>query len=200
MTTTIGRVAHRCFVSSRVEVRRRGRRPSRCASSNCRPAARTDAVVGGHDPVAAERGEVDAVVERLAVDDARAPRRRPERQREPAVGQRPAVAGQRSTRRRGGRAGPARRDRGCSGVGVGPAAGRRSRRPGRPGAGRGDRGVAATARRAGRCPGDRPPSSVRAVPGPIAATIDADGRSAMTTAESRRGHERGAIASSDRSR
>ena len=32
-----------------------------------------DAVVCGHDPVAAERGQVQAVVERLAGDDARAP-------------------------------------------------------------------------------------------------------------------------------
>ena len=40
--------------------------------------------MGRHDPVAAERREVDAVVERLAVDDPRAPRRRAERQREPS--------------------------------------------------------------------------------------------------------------------
>ena len=33
-----------------------------------------DAVVGGHDPVAAERREVDAVVERLAVHDPRGDR------------------------------------------------------------------------------------------------------------------------------
>ena len=37
-----------------------------------------DAIVGRHDPVAAERREVDAVVERRAVDDPRAPARRAE--------------------------------------------------------------------------------------------------------------------------
>ena len=36
------------------------------------------AVVGGHDPVAAERRHVDAVVERLAVDDPSTQWRRPE--------------------------------------------------------------------------------------------------------------------------
>ncbi len=60
------------------------------------PAARGQdhAVVRCHHPVAAEGGEVDAVVETLAVHDAGAPDRRPERQRQADLGKRPAVAGQ----------------------------------------------------------------------------------------------------------
>ena len=52
------------------------------------------AVVGRHDPVAAEGRDVDAVVESLAVDEQRAPRRRAERQRQARVGDRPGVAGE----------------------------------------------------------------------------------------------------------
>ena len=58
--------------------------------------------MGRDDAVAAERRQVDPVVEELAVDDAGAPGRRPEGQRDAAMGERPAVAGQ--GRRRGGAA------------------------------------------------------------------------------------------------
>ena len=59
-----------------------------------------DAVVGGHDPVATERGEVDAVVERLAVHDPGGIQRRgAEVLGEPAPGKRPAVARQAGDRR-----------------------------------------------------------------------------------------------------
>ncbi len=48
--------------------------------------------VGSMDPVAAEGREVHPVVEQLAVHEARAPGRRPERKGEPRVCQRPLVA------------------------------------------------------------------------------------------------------------
>ena len=71
-----------------------------------------DAVVGGHDPVAAERREVDAVVERPAVDDPRGVQRGgAEGLGEPALRERPAVARQAGDRRRRRRGAPgARRD------------------------------------------------------------------------------------------
>ena len=60
-------------------------------------------VVGGQDAVPTEGRDVDAVVEPLAVDDERAPRRRAEWERDPRVGDRPLVAGEVRNRRRAGR-------------------------------------------------------------------------------------------------
>ena len=60
--------------------------------------------MGGHDAVATERREVDAVVEQLAADDPRAPRAGAERQREAPMDERPSIAGQVG----GGSTGPGR--------------------------------------------------------------------------------------------
>ena len=71
-------------------------------------------VVGGQDAVAAERRDVDAVVEPLAVDDERAPRRRAEGERDPRDG-RSATGSRSGPRPAAGRPGrrrrPARRRR-----------------------------------------------------------------------------------------
>ena len=53
--------------------------------SKWRPGHDHGPVVRGQDAVAAERGDVDTVVEALAVDDERAPRRRAEGERDPRV-------------------------------------------------------------------------------------------------------------------
>ena len=89
----IGRVDHRWFFSRR---RRYGPEVADPAHDRVEPSAGSEdpPVMRGHDPVAAEGGEVDAVVERLAVHDARAPDRRPERQRQANPGNGPAVARQ----------------------------------------------------------------------------------------------------------
>ncbi len=50
--------------------------------------------MGGHDPVAAERGQVEAVVEALAVHERVTEPAGTERVRDPDLGDRPAVAGQ----------------------------------------------------------------------------------------------------------
>ena len=46
--------------------------------------------MGGNDPVSAERGDIEAVVEELAIDDEGSRPARAEWLRDPAVGQRPA--------------------------------------------------------------------------------------------------------------
>ena len=90
------------------------------------PARRREdhAVVGRHDPVAAERREVDAVMERLAVDEASAPRRRPERLGEAPVRERPLVAGQDGDRRRGRVTGRRCRDGASASASIADSAGR----------------------------------------------------------------------------
>ena len=71
------------------------------AHQRVEPAAggQDNAVVRCHHPVAAEGGEVDAIVEALAVHEPRTPDRRPERQREADLGKRPSIAGQEVERR-----------------------------------------------------------------------------------------------------
>ena len=109
MTTTIGSVGHSCLAVEPAVVRREVADP---ADLLVEVAARgeDDAVVGGPDPVAAERGDVDAVVEELPVDEPLAAGRSAERQRDPALAR--SASDSRSGRRRRGVTG-----RGVTGVG-----------------------------------------------------------------------------------
>ena len=114
MTTTIGSVDQSCFLSSR----RSTAQVAEPADLRVEPArGRQDhAVVGGDDPIPAERREVDAVMELLAVDDPRTPWRRSERQRQATVAG--AATGSRSAWRS------------AAAVGTGVGVGIRRRRPG----------------------------------------------------------------------